>query len=153
MNSVFNFSPWMRKVTKPACHSQFRQGIKKKISFHPLPTFLTAYVLRLLQPKSRFTPTPARLPDGKGRHFFHLILSIVLMEFDVIRQSLISGPRTYPDFIRILNSPNLQSCGLFLSIPESKQNLREKEKFRACEEITPSKLGFVKMMGEDKNQP
>jgi hypothetical protein len=47
----------------------------------------------------------------------------------------------------------LHSCGLFLSIPESKQNLSEKEKFRVSEEITPSKLGFVKMMGEDKNQP
>jgi len=43
--------------------------------------------------------------------------------------------------------------GLFLSIPESKQNLREKEKFRVSEEITPSKFGFVKMMGEDKKQP
>jgi len=43
--------------------------------------------------------------------------------------------------------------GLFLSIPESKQNLSEKEKFRVSEEITPSKLGFVKMTGEDKKQP
>ena len=43
--------------------------------------------------------------------------------------------------------------GLFLSIPESKQNLKEKEKFRVSEEITPSKLGFVMMMGEDKKQP
>ena len=43
--------------------------------------------------------------------------------------------------------------GLFLSIPESKQNLSEKEKFRVSEEITPSKLGFVKMRGEDKKQP
>ena len=62
-------------------------------------------------------------------------------------------PSHYPDFIRISERSNLHSYGLFLSIPESKQNLREKEKFRACEEITPSKLGFVKMMGEDKNQP
>ena len=69
------------------------------------------------------------------------------------RPAFFSGPRAYPDFIRILNLPNLHSCGLFLSIPESKHNLREKEKFRVCEEITPSKLGFVKMMGEDKNQP
>jgi len=41
---------------------------------------------------------------------------------------------------------------LFIN-PESKQNLKEKEKFRVSEEITPSKLGFVKMMGEDKKQP
>ena len=47
----------------------------------------------------------------------------------------------------------IQCSGLFLSIPESKQNLSEKEKFRRNEEITPSKLGFVKMTGEDKNQP
>ena len=43
--------------------------------------------------------------------------------------------------------------GLFLLIPELKQNLREKEKFRVCEGITPLNLGFVKMKGEDKNQP
>ena len=43
--------------------------------------------------------------------------------------------------------------GLFLSIPESKPDLREKEKFRGIEEIAPSNLGKVKMKGEDKKQP
>jgi hypothetical protein len=43
--------------------------------------------------------------------------------------------------------------GLFLSIPESKQKLREKEKFRVYEEITPLNLAFGKMMGADKKQP
>lgn len=43
--------------------------------------------------------------------------------------------------------------GLFLSSPESKQNLREKEKFQTCKEITPLNLGFVKITGEDKKQP
>jgi hypothetical protein len=49
----------MRKVTPGGMPMAKR--IKKKISFHALPAFLTAYVLQLLQPKSRFTPTPARI--------------------------------------------------------------------------------------------
>jgi len=61
--------------------------------------------------------------------------------------------RPKPEIILLLLWALHHWIGLFLSIPESKQNLSEKEKFRVSEEITSSKLGFVKMMGEDKKQP
>ena len=130
--------------------------ILKKISFHPLPTFFSAYVLRLLQPESRFTPTPARLPTA-GRHFFQACALILIpsgfqdKKHPVQRRDHCPKPklRSY-----LYLPPTLYKwTGLFLSIPESKQNLKEKEKFRVSEEITPSKLGFVKMRGEDKKQP
>ena len=44
------------------CLTQKRsKKVKEKISFPPLLVFLTAFVLRLLQPKNQFTPTPARI--------------------------------------------------------------------------------------------
>jgi len=70
----------MRKVTPEGM--SLAKRILKKISFRPLPTFFSAYVLLLLQPESWFTPSPARLPSG--------------------RQAFFSGLRTYPDSIRIL---------------------------------------------------
>ncbi len=41
-----------------------KKRIYKKISFRPLPTFFSAYVLQLLQPESRFTPSLARIFFG-----------------------------------------------------------------------------------------
>jgi len=43
--------------------------------------------------------------------------------------------------------------GLFLSSLESKHSLSELGKLRRNEEITRSKLGYVKMESKDKKQP